>query len=90
MNVEGEIQDLASQSLAHTALMMALCQNLSKVSPEFSQAIRTAFDEAANHTETIGFIIKSAPPQRFTNAVRIIEQIRVAVLGKQEKPRDIV
>lgn len=90
MSVQAEIEDLASQTFALSIMVVGICQHVSKISPEFSSAIRAAFDDAANHTETIGFVIQSAPPQHFTKAVRVIEELRTAVFGKQQKPTDIV
>jgi hypothetical protein len=90
MNIEREIEDLASQVVALDAIIIALCQHFSKTSPGFGNAVRAAFDDAANHTETIGFIVQAAPPQHFTKAVRIIGELRTAIFGNQQKPSDIV
>ena len=90
MDVEGEIGDLATQKFALTTVVIALCQYISKISPELAAAVKTAFDDAANHTERIGFIMTTAPLEHFTKSVRIIEEMRAAILGKQTKPRDIV
>lgn len=90
MSVKDEIEDLASQAFALSIMVVAICQHVSKLSPELSSAIKSAFDDAANNTETIGFVVQSAPPQHFTKAVRVIEELRTAVFGKQQKPTDIV
>ena len=87
--IRAQIEDLGSQTLALTILIAAFGKNLSRSDPALASAIKAAFDDAANHTETIGFIVKG-PPQYFTKAVRVIEEIRTAVFGNQQKPRDIV
>ena len=80
MNVEQEIRALAAESIATQFVLTQVLSELSKLGPDFSRAIRNAFDDAANIAETTAIYLgKSAPPEQGVKAIRIVEELRAVV-----------
>jgi hypothetical protein len=86
--VKKEIESLAAETLAFGAILAMVFHKLSRVNPTIAAAISSGFDDAAGFVESTAMKRgKSTPPQYVVEALRIVEQLRVASLGNQQKPK---
>jgi hypothetical protein len=82
--MEPEIAFLAAHQLAFRSILAALCRRLAGVSPDISSAILEALDEAARKVEDAAIILgERVPPEYSVEAMRIVEDTRVAVFGSE-------
>jgi hypothetical protein len=87
MDIENEINSLAAETLALQTLFVELCRGLIVMSPQGRSTIARVFDHAADITEHIAIKHgKSASPEHTVKALGIVEKLRTAVLGDQQKP----
>ncbi|MFN0191595.1 MAG: hypothetical protein ACKVP5_06410 [Aestuariivirga sp.] len=87
MDVENEIHSLSGDTLALQTIIAELCLGLVSTNPHLRDTISKVFDNAANHCEDIAIRFgKSASPEHTVKALRVVEEIRTLVLGKQQKP----
>jgi len=89
MNFTTEINSLAGETLALQAIIVGLCTALSRSG--LDSQVASAFDAAADFTEN--FAIKTgsgASPEHLVHSLRVVEELRAAVLGNPAKPKDAV
>jgi hypothetical protein len=86
--VKKEIESLAAETLAFGAILAMVFHKLSRVNPTIAAAISSGFDDAAGFVESTAMKHgKPTPPQYVVEALRIVEQLRAASLGNQQKPK---
>jgi hypothetical protein len=90
MDTEKEIRALAAETLA---LSIVLGNVLSKLAadPSLKAAIVKGFDQSADVADSIAIQFgKTASPDHTVKALKIIEEMRVMVLGNDGKPKKLV
>lgn len=91
MDVEREIRALTAESVATQFVLTQALYELSRLGPNFSGAIRKAFDDAANIAETTAIHLgKSASPEQTVKAIRIVEELRAVVFSDKSDPKHAV
>ena len=91
MDVNSEINSLHAETLAFGALLSFVMDRLAKSDPALKSAISLGFDDAANFVENFAIKLgKSASPEHTVSFPRVVENLRTATFGKQDKPRGIV
>jgi hypothetical protein len=91
MDVDKELNSLHAETLAFGAILAYVFDRLARSDPALKSAISAGFDDAANFVED--FAIKrgkSASPEHTVKALRVVEDLRAATFGKQQKPGGIV
>ena len=90
MDTEKEIQALSAETLAFSLILGNVLGKLAK-NPSVREAIAEGFDRAADGAESIAVRLgKSASPEHTVKAMRIIEEMRAAVLGDEGKPKNLI
>ena len=88
MDYEAEIDALAAETLALQAIVTNVFCQIGKDDVVLSLAIRRGLDDAVNEIENLAIRLgKTARPDHVVKAVRVIEELRAASLGNQDKPR---
>ena len=88
MDYEAEIDALAAETLALQAIVTNVFRQIGKDDVVLSLAIRRGLDDAVNEIENLAIRLgKTARPDHVVKAVRVIEELRAASLGNQDKPR---
>jgi hypothetical protein len=86
--VKKEIESLAAETLATQAILAMVFHRLGRVNPSIAAAITSGFDDAASFVERTAMKRGKTPtPQYVVEALRIVEQLRAASLGNQQKPK---
>jgi hypothetical protein len=88
MTTEEQIRGLAAETLALQMLFVAVLRRLlvDRVMPK--SVIAAALDEAANDIEHFAIMTGSkSAPTHSVESLRIVEQIRTAVLGDEQEPK---
>jgi hypothetical protein len=89
--VEQELDALAGETLAIQVILAKVLHRVRGVDPALADAIAVGFNDAANQIEDIAIRFgKAASPEHTVKAIKIVEQLRTAVLGNHDKPRDAV
>ena len=84
MEIEKEIHSLSAETLALTAILGSLLGRLVATDRTMRFNITEAFDQAANHVEGIAIQFgRSAASEHTVKALRIVEELRLTVLGPQ-------
>ncbi|MEH2534415.1 hypothetical protein V1277_006289 [Bradyrhizobium sp. AZCC 1588] len=88
MKHDAEIIALSAETLAMQAVLAHVLDRVARVDPRLAHAIKTGFDNAANEVEHMAIKFgKAADPGHTVKAIAIVEGLRAATLGNQEKPR---
>lgn len=88
MDYDHEIRSLAAETLALQQIVKDLCAGLAMHDPSLAPVIAKAFDNAARALEDYAiFMGKAAHPEHGVKAIRIVEELRAAVLGSPGKPK---
>jgi hypothetical protein len=83
-----DIENLSAETLALRTVFVALCFSLMRHDETMRGSISNAFDAAARFVEDVAIRHgKSASPEHTVNAIRIVEELRAAILGDKTKPR---
>jgi hypothetical protein len=78
----------SAETLAIQTLLAHIFEQLSQISSPLEAAIKRGFDHAASDVENISIAASgAAEAKEFTEALGIIEELRVATFGGQEKPK---
>jgi hypothetical protein len=83
--IRKEIVALTAENLAMQFVLTSLLQRISEGDPSMGRLILQALDEAANHTENFN-IVRGAKAGHLPETLRIIEQMRLMLVGK-DKPK---
>jgi hypothetical protein len=87
-NHQVEIESLAAETLALQTILAHVLDQVAKVDVRIAAAIRKGFDDAADDTEDIAIKLgKSASPDHTVKALGVIEYMRTATFGYQDKPK---
>ena len=90
MTAKAEIESLAAETLALTAILTKVLSQLRQLSPALDGAIGRALDDAACTVEDNAIRLgKSASPEHTVKAILIVEKMREA-LGHHSKPKGVV
>jgi hypothetical protein len=83
-----EIVLLTAENLAVQFVLTCLLKRIGEATPSLSMPIAQAFDDAANHAENFSIAggIKSG---HLPETLRIIEQMRLMLIGKDEPKREV-
>lgn len=85
------IRDLTAQSLAVQTVLAHVFDRLWMSSPVAAIAIKAGFDDAARDLEDVAIQLgKSTRSKYAVEALRIVEDMRIATLGDHDKPKDNV
>jgi hypothetical protein len=88
MDHDAEINGLSAETLAIQVVLAHILDRVARIDPRFAHAIKTGFDNAANDVENIAIKFgKAAAPGHTVKALAIVESLRAATFGNQEKPR---
>jgi hypothetical protein len=91
MDYDFEIRSLAAETLAIQAALSNVLYELKSLDARFADAIARGFDKAASQVEDRAIEAgKTVPPEHLTKAVRIIEELRAASVGRVGQPKSIV
>ena len=86
-----EIEMLAAETLALQSILAHVLAEVAKVDIRIAAAIRKGFDDAESDAEDTAIQVgKSASPNHTVEALGIIEYMRTATFGDQDKPKHIV
>jgi hypothetical protein len=85
--IRKEIVALTAENLAMQFVLTSLLQRISEGNPSMRRLILQALDEAANHTENFS-IVRGAKAGHLPETLRIIEQMRLMLVGKGKLKRD--
>jgi hypothetical protein len=86
--VKQQIEALSGETLAIQVILVNVLRRLRTVDPTLADAIVAGLDDAANQAEYFAIRVgKSASPQHTVKALRIVEELRTAILGNHDKPR---
>ena len=85
--IRKEILALTAENLAMQFVLTSLLQRISEGNPSMRRLILQALDEAANHTENFS-IVRGAKADYLPEILRIIEQMRLMLVGKGKLKRD--
>jgi hypothetical protein len=91
MSHDSELTALAAETLAIQAAIGFILYEIKLLDPQLAHAIGRGFDHAASHVENMAIKAgKTVPPEHLVQALRIVEQLRVASVGHHGQPRGIV
>jgi hypothetical protein len=83
MDYDQEIHALAAETLAIQTILAHVFDQIIRLDARFGPAIKQGFDNAASDVEDLAIRLeKAASP----HALRIVENLRAATLGKPDKP----
>ena len=85
--IRKEIVALTAENLAMQFILTSLLQRISEGNPSMRRLILQALDEAANHAENFS-IVRGAKAGHLPETLRIIEQMRLMLVGKGKLKRD--
>ena len=85
-DIEQRIRELEAENLALRIIMGIVLSKLARI-PSIRSAIVKGFDQSANVAETVALTKfgESAAPKHAVEALRIIEEFRVMILGNEGK-----
>jgi hypothetical protein len=86
--VQKEIVALTAENLAMQFVLTCLLKRISESSPSLKGPILQAFDDAANHAERFS-IVAGAKAGHLPETLRIIEQMRLMLVGKDKPKREV-
>ena len=91
MDTDHEINSLSGETLAIQWILSQVLQELRLLDPRFTDAIARGFDRAARHVEDLAIQAgETVPPEHLVKALRIVEELRTASIGRHDKPRHVV
>ena len=83
-----EIEALHGETLALQVILTNVLRRLRAADPALAAAIAAGLNEAADQIEDIAIRFgKAASPEHTVKAIRIVEELRTAILGNKDKPR---
>jgi hypothetical protein len=85
--IRKEIVALTAENLAMQFVLTSLLQRIGEGNPSMRRLILQALDEAANHAENYS-IVRGAKAGHLPETLRIIEQMRLMLVGKGKLKRD--
>jgi hypothetical protein len=90
-DVEKRIRELEAENLALSIIVGNVLSKLAR-NPSLRRAIIEGFDQSANVAESVSLTKfgESAAPKHVVEALRIIEETRVMILGNESQPDDPV
>jgi hypothetical protein len=83
-----EIVVLTAENLAMQLVLICLLQRLGEAEPSLTAPFIQAFDDAANHAEKFS-IVGGTKSGHLPETLRIIEQMRLMLIGKDKPKREI-
>lgn len=84
MDTEKEIYSLHAETLALSIVVVQIFSKLAR-DPALCPAIVEGFNQSSDIAEQVAIMKgKSSPPEHAVKALRIIEELRAAVLGDEE------
>ena len=88
MDYDHEIASLGAETLAIQAVLTNVLLQVGKENSALAGAIRRGLDDAANEIEDFAIRLgKSGRPDHVVKALGVIEELRTASLGDQDKPK---
>jgi hypothetical protein len=86
-----EVANLNAQTLAVQVILSHVLSRVAALDETLAGAIRQGFDDAANDAENISIQLgKSTTPDDAVKTLGIIEYLRAATFGDQDKPIHVV
>ncbi|WP_315740091.1 hypothetical protein [Bradyrhizobium sp. SZCCHNR1093] len=90
MDTEKEIHSLSAETLALSIVVGNVLSKLA-LNPTLRQAIAEGFDQSADVAQTLTeHFGASASPDHTVKTIKIVEELRQMVLGKEGPPRHFV
>lgn len=86
--VKKEVVSVAAENLAIQFVLTCVFQRLGQTKPDLREPILQAFDDAANHTENFS-IVGGRQSGHLPETLRIIEQMRLMLVGKDKPKRGV-
>lgn len=86
--IKGQIEKLTAENLAMQFVLACLLQRLGALNVGFRIPILQAFDDAANYAENFS-ISAGSKAGHLPETLRIIEQMRLMLVGKDKPAREI-
>jgi hypothetical protein len=86
--VQKELVALAAENLAMQFVLTCLLRRIGQANPALRAPIVQAFDDAANHAENFS-IVGGAKAGHLPETLRIIEQMRLTLVGEDKPKRDV-
>jgi hypothetical protein len=86
--VQKEIVALTAENLAMQFVFTCMMQRIGESSPALRSNILQAFDDAANHAERFS-MVGGRQSGHLAETLRIIEQMRLMLVGKNKPKRDV-
>lgn len=91
MDTQQQINGLNAETFALQAVLAQVLYELKSLDPRFADAIARGFDNAASFVENMAIQAgEASPPEHLVKALRIVEELRTASLGRHDQPRHIV
>ena len=86
MDYDSEIIALNAETLAIQAVLSRVLRRVAWVDTRVAEAMRRGFDDAASHVEDVAFKLgKTASSGHTVKALAIVEDLRAATFGKNDK-----
>jgi hypothetical protein len=86
--VQQQIESLHAETLALQVILVKVLGRLRTADPALAAAIATGLNDAANQVEDIAIRFgKTASPEHTVKAIRVVEELRTAIVGHQDQPR---
>lgn len=86
--LQKELRALTAENLAMQFVLTCFFQRLGEAIPVTRLSVLQAFDDAANHAENFS-IVGGAKSGHLPETLRIIEQMRLMLVGKDEPKREV-
>jgi hypothetical protein len=86
--IRKEILALTAENLAMQFVLISLLQRIGEGNPSMRGLILQALDDAANYAENFS-IVRGAKAGHLPETLRIIEQMRLMLVGKDKPKRDV-
>lgn len=91
MDIEKQIYELSADTLAFSTILARVLGNIADTSPKMHAAVAGGFNDAASFIEHIAIMHgTNASPLQTVKALQIVEELRAATLGDQDKPKHVV
>lgn len=88
MDYAKEINQLAGETFALQALLVALVGRMSAVDAGYAALARGAFDDAARFVEDRAIQFgRAAAPEHMVHSIRVVEELRTAIFGDKQQPK---
>jgi hypothetical protein len=88
MDYDHEITSLHAETLALQIVLVKVLAQLQTASPELAERIVAGLNDAANQAEDFAIHFgERAAPEHTVKAIRIVEEVRTAIVGDKDKPR---